>query len=123
MSETTRIDRWLWAVRIYKTRSEATTACSGGHVRVGDRTVKPSHKVTPGDRVKARRGDRDFDLEVVRIIEKRVGAPVAATCLIDHSPPPPERAAKVAFAERDRGAGRPTKKDRRQMDRMFGRRS
>lgn len=122
MSDTTRIDKWLWAVRIFKTRSDASSACGGGHVRVDDRTVKPSHKVKVGDRVKARRGERDFDLEVVRIIDKRVGASVAVSCFIDHSPPPPERVAKPAFAERDRGTGRPTKKDRRQMERMFGRR-
>ncbi len=120
--DATRVDRWLWAVRVFKTRSEATTACSGGHVRVGGRTVKPAQKVVVGDRVEARRGDRRFELEITRIIDKRVGAAVAATCYVDHAPPPPERVPKAAFAERDRGAGRPTKKDRRQMDRMFGRR-
>lgn len=122
MSETTRVDRWLWAVRVFKTRSDATTACSGGHVRIGDRAVKPAHKVAVGDRVVARRGERTFEYEVTRIIDKRVGAAVAATCYVDHSPPPPERATTAAFAQRDRGSGRPTKKDRRQMDRMFGRR-
>lgn len=122
MSETTRIDRWLWAVRIFKTRSEATKACTGGHVRVDGRTVKPAHKVVAGDRVRARRGDREFDLEVLRIIDKRVGAPVASGCYVDHAPPPPERVPVATFARRDRGTGRPTKKDRRQMDRTFGRR-
>lgn len=120
--DTARIDRWLWAVRIYKTRSDATRACTGGHVQVAGRTVKPAHKVSVGDEVRARRGDREFVLEVTRIIDKRVGASVAAECYLDRSPPPPERVRHTAQGVRDAGTGRPTKKDRRQLDRMFGRR-
>lgn len=120
--ETTRVDRWLWAVRVYKTRSEASRACTGGHVEVGGKSVKPAHKVVVGDRVSARKGQQLRDLEVVEIIDKRVGAAVAATCFVDHSPPPPEPAARADFAVRDPGAGRPTKRERRQIDRTFGRR-
>lgn len=114
---TTRVDKWLWAVRVYKTRSAATTACQAGHIRVNDRPAKPSTPVTPGDRVLARVGPRERDLEVVRIIEKRVGASVAAECVTDHSPPPPAAEVQPPTFERDRGAGRPTKRDRRMLDR------
>lgn len=119
---TTRVDRWLWAVRVYKTRSDATAACNGGHVEVGGRSVKPAHKVRVGDRVRAVRGRRDFVLEVTRVVDKRVGAPVAAECYVDHSPPPPERIRSTPHAVRDPGTGRPTKKERRQLDETFGRR-
>ncbi len=120
--ETTRVDRWLHAVRIYKTRSDATRACTGGHVSVGGEQVKPAHRVRVGDRVEARVGPRQREVVVRRIIEKRVGAAVAAECFEDHSPPPPERPLEAMFGQRDRGAGRPTKKERRQIDRTLGRR-
>ena len=114
---TTRVDKWLWAVRAYKTRSAATAACQGGHVTVNERAAKPSTPVTVGDRVVARVGARERDLEVVRIVEKRVGAAVAAECLTDHTPPlPPSEVLPPTF-ERERGAGRPTKRDRRLLDR------
>lgn len=116
--EETRVDRWLWAVRVYKTRSAATDACRGGHVRVNGRPAKPATAVKVGDRVEATIGPRRRVLEVVQVIEKRVGAPVAATCVLDHTPPdlrPVE--ATGAAPRRDPGTGRPTKKDRRQLER------
>ena len=117
--ETARVDRWLWAVRLAKTRSEATALCKGGHVRIDGRPAKASTTVKVGDRVEARIHQVDRTVVVVRLIEKRVGAPVAAECLIDHTPPPPPKPPeKIEFAERDRGSGRPTKRDRRQMDRL-----
>ena len=119
--DSTRIDRWLWAVRIYKTRSDATRACTGGHVEIDGRPAKPAHKVQVGGRVSARVGDRERIVEVTRVIDKRVGAPIAVECYVDHSPPPPERPLQALFAERERGAGRPTKRDRRQLDRYLGR--
>ena len=118
----TRIDRWLWAVRVYRTRSDASRACSGGHVTLDGRGVKPAQHVRVGDRVTARVGARERILEVARIIDKRVGAAVAAECFVDHSPPPPERLRETPQAVRDPGAGRPTKRERRQIDRQFGRR-
>ena len=120
--ETTRIDRWLWSVRVYKTRSDATAACAGGHVELDGRTVKPAQKVRVGDRITARVGDRQRIVVVAEVIDKRVGAPRAAECFVDHSPPPPERPLQALFGERDRGSGRPTKKERRQLDRHLGRR-
>ena len=116
--DTTRVDRWLWAVRLYPTRSAATAACRGGHVRINDARVKPAAEVRVGDTVKLRAGDRDRVVEVARIIDSRVGAPVAATCLVDHSPPPPPREPWLQVARRDRGAGRPSKRDRRELERI-----
>lgn len=113
--ESTRVDRWLWAVRLTKTRPDAAAACRGGHVRVNDRTAKPATMVCPGDEVRARIGDRTRIVEVVRVIQKRVGAADAVTCYHDRSPAPPPTP-YVAVAVRDRGAGRPTKRDRRMLD-------
>lgn len=116
-----RIDSWLWAVRLYKTRNAAKSAVAGGHVDVNGTRVKPSQRVKPGDRVVATIGDRLRIVEVVEPISKRVGAPRAAECLVDHSPPPPERQYVAPAGERDRGTGRPTKKDRRDLNRLRGR--
>ena len=113
-----RVDAWLWAVRIYKTRSAATAACRGGHVAVNDTPAKPATKVHVGDRVEARAGQRQRILEVVRLIDKRVGAPVAAEALVDHSPPPPAPELAAPALVRDRGTGRPTKRDRRAINRL-----
>lgn len=112
------MDRWLWAVRLYKTRSAASAAAQGGHVRVNDLPAKPATKVKVGDVVTARLDHRDRVLEVVRVIEKRVGAPIAAECIVDHSAPLPERDPAAPVFDRDRGAGRPTKRDRRDLDRL-----
>lgn len=109
-------------MRLYRTRSDANRACTGGHVEVDGRTVKPAHQVTVGDRVHALAGGRPRILEVSRVIDKRVGASIAAECFIDHSPPPPERVRETQQAVRDPGTGRPTKRERRQLDRHFGRR-
>ena len=116
--EVTRVDRWLWAVRLYKTRSAATAACRGGHVRVNGVAAKPATPLRGGDRVSAVVGDRLRVLEVVQLIDKRVGAAVAGECLIDHSPPPPPREQVDPVFARDPGAGRPTKRERRQLDRL-----
>lgn len=113
--ESTRLDRWLWAVRLTKTRPDAAAACRGGHVRVNDRPAKPATMVAPGDEVRARVQDRTRVVEVVRVIQRRVGATDAATCYVDRTPaPPPEML--VPVARRDRGAGRPTKRERRVLD-------
>ncbi|BBY65665.1 RNA-binding S4 domain-containing protein [Mycolicibacterium helvum] len=113
--DSTRVDRWLWAVRLTKTRPDAAAACRGGHVRVNDRVAKPATVVSPGDEVRARVGDTTRIVEVVRVIQKRVGAVDAATCYLDRTPAPPPASA-VPLAARDRGAGRPTKRERRALD-------
>lgn len=110
-----RIDRWLWAVRLSKSRTVATAACRAGHVRLNGATAKAASPATVGDRIELRGGDRDRVVEVTRVIAARVGAPIAATCYIDRTPAPPPDEDKVAA--RDRGAGRPTKRERRELDR------
>jgi ribosome-associated heat shock protein Hsp15 len=119
-----RVDKWLWAVRLFKTRTAASKACDKGLVSVGDEPAKPARRVSPGDRVTVERSDHTTVVEVVKLLEKRVGAPVAATAYVDHSPSyeRPSAQAGTLFAVRDRGAGRPTKRDRREIDRLRGRR-
>lgn len=116
----TRIDRWVWAVRLYKTRSLATQACKGRHVKLNGATAKPAATVRVGDRVSAFVG-RERVYEVVQVIDTRVSAAVAAGCVIDHSPPPPPAKQRVAGLVWEPGMGRPTKRDRRQMDRLRNR--
>ncbi|MET9680709.1 RNA-binding S4 domain-containing protein [Streptomyces coeruleorubidus] len=117
---TVRVDSWIWAVRLVKTRSLGATACRGGHVRVNGERVKPAHAVRVGDEVRLRHDGRERVVVVTRLIRKRVGAPVAAQCYIDNSPPPPPREAVAPAGIRDRGAGRPTKRDRRELERLRG---
>ncbi len=104
-----------------KTRTDAAAACRGGHVTINGAAAKPSSPVSVGDSIEALVGRRRRIVEVRKLIVKRVGAAVAVECYIDHSPPPPERLPRAVFAERDPGAGRPTKRDRRQIDRLRGR--
>ncbi|MFE7899621.1 RNA-binding S4 domain-containing protein [Streptomyces sp. NPDC057424] len=115
-----RVDSWIWSVRLVKTRSMGATACRGGHVRVNGERVKPAHNVRVGDEVRLRHEGRERVVVVTRLIRKRVGAPVATQCYIDNSPPPPPREAVAPAGIRDRGAGRPTKRDRREMERLRG---
>ena len=115
--ESTRVDRWLWSVRLVKTRSDAAEACRGGHVRVNGRPAKPATTVSPGDEVRTRVGQTTRVVEVVRVIQKRVGAADAATCFLDRTPKSAP-AETIAVAARDRGAGRPTKRDRRMLDKL-----
>lgn len=115
----TRIDKWLWAVRVFKTRQLASEACKGGHAQLGDRDAKASTVVHIGDRVTVRAGGRQRELEVTKVIEKRVGAKIAAECFIDHTPAP-EPEADAAVMQRDARTGRPTKRDRRDIERLRG---
>ncbi|MET9645501.1 RNA-binding S4 domain-containing protein [Streptomyces syringium] len=116
--QSVRIDSWIWSVRLTKTRSLAGTACRAGHVRVNGERVKPAYAVRCGDEVRLRVGGRDRIVVVSRVVKKRVGAPVAAECYVDNSPPAPPREEVAQVAHRDRGAGRPTKRDRRDLERL-----
>ncbi len=117
-----RADAWVWAVRLYKSRTQATAACRAGHVRVNGVRAKPAAHVKVGDRVVVRVGGLDRIVEVRQLLVKRVGAEPAAAAYADHTPAPPPPSEFVASpARRDRGAGRPTKKERRQLDRLRGR--
>lgn len=117
-----RIDVWVWAVRLLKTRSLSAQACKAGHIKLNGVAVKPSQLVTPGDRVRVWADHRERDVEVVSTVRKRVGAAIAQACYIDHSPPPPPKEILLSMPRRDKGAGRPTKKERRDIDRLRGRR-
>ena len=122
-ARTVRVDKWLWSVRAFKTRTAASDACTSGRVSVNDEPAKPATKVEVGDLVEARRRDRRIVYRVVEVIEKRVSAAKAAECFEDLSPPLPERSVEVAppGGARSRGEGRPTKRDRRRIDRLRGR--
>lgn len=117
-----RVDAWTWAVRLFPTRSQAAAAVRAGHVRVNGERAKPATPVVPGDEVHVRGGDTRERLVVVeRLVVKRVGADVAAACYLDRSPAPVPRERAPLLALRERGAGRPTKRERRLTDRLRGR--
>ena len=107
-------------MRQIKSRSAATSACKAGHVRINGETAKPAQHVSVGDEVRYRVDGFDRLLTVTRILTKRVGAPIARTAYIDSSPARPSPLDAPAAVIRDRGAGRPTKKERRQLDALMG---
>lgn len=111
-----RIDRWLSAARVYKSRTIATEACVQGAVTLNGKNARPSQLVKVGDTVSARRGL--VVLEVVALEEKRQSPKVARTLFVDRSPPPPPP--EERFPLRERGEGRPTKSDRRKLQRFRG---
>jgi ribosome-associated heat shock protein Hsp15 len=122
MAAGVRVDAWLWAVRIYKSRTLATAACRAGHVRINGERVKASATVVAGMTVVVRQGGRDRVFEVLQLLSKRVGAEVAAAAYLDHTPKElPRDVGAPQFAVRDRGSGRPTKRERREIDRLRGR--
>lgn len=122
MSEV-RIDKYLWAIRVYKTRTDATDACKGGKIRINNLDIKPSKTVKIGDIITARKGSVTYTYKVLDLLEKRVGAKLVENYALNQTPA--EELEKLRapietfFLKRDRGAGRPTKKDRRQMDLLW----
>jgi len=119
-----RIDRWLWAVRQFKTRTLASDACRGGKIRVRDEKVKSSYGLKVGEVVEIQSGPITKHLKVVGLIEKRVGAKLVAAFMEDLTPPEDylllQQTAAQKVLHRDRGTGRPTKRDRREIERLFG---
>ena len=119
-----RIDRWLWAVRLFKTRSLATEACRGGKIRVREDKVKPSYSVKAGETVTIQLGPITKTIRVLGVIEKRVAAKLVVDYVEDLTPPEEYELLRVTAAQkvlrRDRGMGRPTKRDRREIERLFG---
>jgi len=115
-----RVDKYLWCVRYYKTRSIATNACKSGKVRVNKDTVKPSREVYPGDTITLRRDQIDYQLEVIATPEARVGAKLVDLYRKDTTPKESlEKLELLKHAKdyyRGKGVGRPTKKDRRDLD-------
>ncbi|MER5642125.1 S4 domain-containing protein [Kitasatospora sp. NPDC002227] len=117
--ETVRVDSWIWSVRLTKTRALAAAACRAGHVRVNGERAKPAQPLRPGDEVRVRQSGSYERVVVVRqTVRKRVGAGPAAECYVDNSPPPPAPELAAPVAQRDRGTGRPTKRDRREVERL-----
>ncbi len=121
MADSARVDAWLWAVRVFKTRSAATAAVRAGHVKVNGDRAKAAQPVKPGDEVRVRISGFDRILEVRETLVKRVGAPAAAMAYLDTSPPLPTPDEVALLPRRDRGAGRPTKRERREIDKLLGR--
>jgi ribosome-associated heat shock protein Hsp15 len=117
-----RIDKWLWSVRIFKSRSISTDAVKSGKVKINDKNAKPSTLITEGEVIQVRKNGFEFLFQVVTLIEKRVGAPIAITCYENVTSEEEMNKYKSWFigkaqAEvRDRGMGRPTKKERREID-------
>lgn len=122
--ESVRIDKWLWAVRVYKTRSLATAACREGRVTIGGQPAKPSRDVKINDLIHAKNGDITRTLKVLALLEQRVGAPAVKQFAEDLTPASEYEKKREPVLEplffRPKGAGRPTKKDRRAMDKAGG---
>lgn len=122
--EMCRIDKWLWATRLFKTRSAASGACEAGRVSIDGTVVKAAKRVRPGQTVAIRRRHHQTVVVVRALREKRGSAAAVAECYDDISPPReqrPDAAVSGPVASRDDGAGRPTKRDRRRIDRLRGR--
>lgn len=123
MAEEVRVDKYLWAIRAFKTRSEAADACKGNRVKVNDADAKPSRTVKIGDRIEVRKAAVHYSWRVIGLIENRVGAqlvPQYAENLTPQSELDKLKApVETFFVKRDRGAGRPTKKDRRTIEEMW----
>lgn len=116
-----RLDVWVWAVRLAKTRSQATTAVKAGHVRVNGKPAKASQPVRVGDEVRARMHEHERVYRATGLPTKRGSAPEAAKHFEDLTPPPPPRVERPATVIRDPGTGRPTKKERRDLEKLRGR--
>nr|WP_319569517.1 RNA-binding S4 domain-containing protein [uncultured Draconibacterium sp.] len=123
MAEGVRIDKWLWAVRIFKTRSQATEACKKGHVTIGDSVIKASREVHVGEIIKVRKAPITKSFKVLALSGKRMGAKLVTDFAEDVTPPEEtellEMQKNMRWSVREKGTGRPTKKDRRDLDDFF----
>lgn len=124
MADSVRIDKYLWAIRVYKTRSEATDACNGNKIKVGGTPAKPSKMVKVGEVIEIRKGAIVLTYKVKALLEKRVGAALVPDYAINLTPQSEldklRAPVETFFIRRDRGTGRPTKKDRRDIDTIQG---
>ncbi|HPA36219.1 MAG TPA: RNA-binding S4 domain-containing protein [Chitinophagales bacterium] len=119
--EKIRIDKWLWAVRLFKTRSLAADACAAGKIKMDGESLKASYMLKAGQTIQVQKEGIRMIIKVVKLIEKRVGAPLAVQCYEDLTPPEEKDKLKfpsVFYEVRDRGIGRPTKKDRRAIEKF-----
>lgn len=119
----TRIDKYLWSIRVFKTRSEATDACKGGKIKLNGSDVKPSKTIKAGDTITARKGAVTYTYKVIEPVEKRQGAKLVPQYAENITPQSEldklKTPVETFFLKRDRGTGRPTKKERRQMDSLW----
>jgi len=117
-----RIDKWLWSVRIFKSRTQANDACKTDKIKINEKRAKPSAEVAPDDVVNVKKNGFNLSFKVVRVIQKRVGAPIAVTCYEDLTPESELLkyedwyVGKARPEFREKGEGRPTKKQRRELD-------
>lgn len=124
MLEKVRVDKWLWSVRIFKSRTLATSACKSGKVKIDGVSVKPSYSLERGEILQVRKNGFDMRYKVVDLLQKRVGAPIAQKCYEDLTPEEELNkyndwfVGKAAPERRDKGAGRPTKKERRKIEKF-----
>ena len=122
--EKVRLDKWLWSVRIFKSRTIATNACKSGKIKINGKASKPSSMISEGTKIEVHKNGFVFQFVALKLIQKRVGAPIAQACYEDITPA--EELAKfenwyvgkAAPERRDRGTGRPTKKERREIERF-----
>lgn len=121
--DSVRLDKYLWAIRAYKTRTDATDACKGGKVRLNGYDVKPSKEVRPGDVIVVRKGAVTYTYKVLDLVDKRLGAKLVPDYVENQTPQEEldklRAPVETFFLKRDRGTGRPTKKDRRQMENLW----
>ncbi len=122
MLEKIRVDKWLWAVRIFKSRSIATEACKSGKIYIQNTPVKASHLISPNVILEVRKNGYRFQFQITKIIDKRVSAPLAAECYLNLTPEEELKKYESWFSGkatpeiRLKGSGRPTKKERRELD-------
>lgn len=122
--EKVRVDKWLWSVRIFKSRTIATDACKSGKVRIEGVPVKPSQLIQRGDVLEVRKNGFNFQFKAIDLIQKRVGAPIAQACYENLTSEEELNkyndwfAGKAAAEQREKGAGRPTKRERREIERF-----
>ncbi len=119
-----RIDKWLWAVRLFKTRSQASEACKGGKVKIDGQKIKPSREIHVGDVIEVQQGEAKKKVKVLQTVKNRVSAKLVPELAEDLTPPEEyerlEMLRQLNHERRDRGVGRPTKKDRREIERLKG---
>ncbi|NBC25130.1 MAG: RNA-binding S4 domain-containing protein [Bacteroidetes bacterium] len=122
MSKKGRIDKWLWAVRIFKSRTLANAACKSGKVKVEGEKVKPAQSINEGQLVEVKKNGFEYTFKIIKILQKRVGAPIAVNCYENLTPEEELNKYKDWYIgkgqteKREKGAGRPTKKDRRELE-------
>jgi ribosome-associated heat shock protein Hsp15 len=124
MMDEVRIDKWLWAVRIFKTRTIAAEACKKGRVMIDDASVKPSRNIRAGDVIQVRKPPVTFSFKVLALADKRMGAKMVPQFMENVTPPDQYELLELnkisGFVDRQRGTGRPTKKERRDLDQFAG---